>query len=139
MRKGLIVAVVACVVMGGTALAHGPSGSYEGSKDHDVRNNNVHCAKGQSATQAGTKVYWGYNGVEVCKDRNGVVPAGPQGRVYVAMTNGGYVAADGDRNNPEQARGYARIDRTGPHCSDGKDQDAAHSKTKGDPMSCDAD
>lgn len=115
---GLIIAT-----MWGTAVAHGPSGSYEGDRTHRTQNNQVRCAKGTAA--AGYKVYGGTNGAEVCKDSG----AGIQGRAIVSRS--GYAAADGDANNPSAARGYLRVDRSGPRCSAGRDQDSTHSRTRG--------
>jgi hypothetical protein len=116
MRKlAVIGAVVTLGLVGAPAFAHGPSGSNED-------NNQVSCRKG-TRTPAGV-VYVGTNGAEVCNDR-GVVPI--QGRVIVTTAQGGYVAADGDRNNPGQSAGWARVDRKGIRCGDDAGRrDATH-------------
>jgi hypothetical protein len=108
MRKlALSTAVLALVLAGAPALADGPSGS-------DETRNQVKCRKG-TKTPVGV-VYVGTNGVEVCNDGRAVLPV--QGRVIVARAQGGYVAADGDRSNPGQAKGWVRVDRKGPRCGD---------------------
>lgn len=131
MRKAFLVLLIALASVG-TAAAHGPSGSEEDEND-------VGCAKGVRVAQLGTTYYAGANGVEVCKDRHGSLkgtPVSMQGRFIVHFKKR-YVTADGERNNSEQARGYARIDRTGLHCSKGDDMDSTHSRTKGESDSCD--
>ena len=133
MRKGLAIATLTICLAGSTALAHGPSGSYEGSRDHRIRNNNVRCGKGTKVDRM--TIYAASNGVEFCND-GGRMPV--QGRAMVDVRRQ-YVAADGDRNNAGPLTGYARIDKSGVHCSDGRDQDAAHSRTAGKPTTCDAD
>lgn len=132
MRKAILVAVI-LTLSGSAAFAHGPSGSYEGSRDHRTKNNNVRCGKGTKVDRM--TIYAASNGAEFCND-GGAMPV--QGRAIVDLRKQ-YVAADGDRNNAGPLTGYARVDRSGPHCSDGRDQDAAHSRTGGQPTTCDAD
>lgn len=134
MHKILACGALVVSLAGGTSLAHGPSGSYEGDSRHRVRNNNVRCSQGITVPRTGAKIYATSRGVEFCNDR-GAIPV--QGR-FIVDRHRQYVAADGDRNNRAPLTGYARVDRTGPHCSRGSDQDSAHSRTAGNPRSCDA-
>lgn len=133
MRKIVAIAALTVAVAGPAAVAHGPSGSYEGDRYHRYQNNNVRCGSGRSVSALRTKAYASSSrGAEVCKD-GGAVPV--QGR-FIVDRRKQYVGADGDRNNAGPARGYARVDRSGPHCSQGRDQDSAHSRTAGKPTTC---
>jgi hypothetical protein len=92
------------------AHADGPSGSKES-------NNAVKCGDGTD-TPVG-RLYGGANGVELCSDDN----ASPDGRIIVSF-DGQYAAADGDKDNPQQAQGWARLDSSGPTCSTPQKQDS---------------
>lgn len=131
MRKMLITATIASVlVASGASVAKGPSGSSEG---RTRGSNSLRCAKGTDVQ--GLTLFSAERGAEVCND-GGTIPV--HGRVIVDVSKQ-YVAADGDKSNPGPAAGYARVDSSGPHCSDGRDQDATRSRTGGDPSTCDAD
>lgn len=119
-RIAFLVATVALVLAVAPALAHGPSGSYE--ENGTTWDNQVTCGGG-TRTPAGV-IYAGSNGAEVCND-GGVVPV--QGRLIATTDQGGYVAADGDANNPGQAAGWFRIDGSGVRCGDDAGRrDATH-------------
>src|SRR4051812_12183065 len=109
--------------LAGPALAHGPSGSHEEDPvttctdpndpntctTQDQADNDVTCGDGEAvATPAGTVVVYGLpNGapsssgaLEICSADSPVV----QGRVIAegdAATQSGYIAADGDKDNPQ--------------------------------------
>ena len=118
MRYKLFVAMlIAFVAAPGIASADGPSGSKE-------RANQVKCGEGTD-TPAG-KLYAGSNGIEVCSDDN----AAPDGRIIVDFS-AQYAAADGDKDNGEQANGFVRLDSGGPTCGTDRKSDA--SKGPGDP------
>jgi hypothetical protein len=107
MRRSIIVAGVMLVsALSGTALASGPSGSNEDGNDVKT------CGSATPIVLA--SYYAGTNGVETCNDGSGAFPL--QGRIIVATA--GYVAADGDKDNPAEAQGWTRVDGTGVHrCS----------------------
>jgi hypothetical protein len=101
------------VLAAGLAHATGPGGSSEGAPKTKTYNN-VRCGRGTNA--GGFVVHASSAGVEACNSGAAKVPV--QGRVMVANQQGGYVAADGDRDNRQNAylQGYVRIDRAGAHC-----------------------
>jgi hypothetical protein len=122
MRKLALVAILALAAAPSISGAHGPSGSHEEDGSPAVWDNQVSCGNGTD-TPAAT-LYAGTNGVEVCND-GAVVPV--QGRVIATTDDGGYVAADGDNNNPGQAAGWARVDSSGVRCGDDNGRrDATH-------------
>lgn len=140
MKRMVITMTIAALAATGVAGAHGGRGSYEGDPKHRTgkryakSQNNVRCAGGMRVAPAGASLYADPlvgPGAEFCKDAG---PAPLQGRVIVARA--GWAAIDGERDNVGPARGYARVDRRGPHCSQGKDQDATHSRTAGKPTTC---
>lgn len=108
--KLLAAFVVVFALQPAVAWADGPAGSKE-------KNNSVKCGEG-SDTPAG-RLYGGANGVESCSDDNG----SPDGRIIVSF-DGQYASADGDKDNPEQARGFLRLDSSGPTCSTPQKQDS---------------
>lgn len=125
MRKTILaVAIALAMAPAGVAWAHGPSGSFEESGT--TYTNNVTCNRSSGPSGSGANVYVsqlstgayaGANGAETCKDGNGVAGLSTiQGRIIVSTT--GYVSADGDRDNPEQLRGWLRLDSSGPRCGD---------------------
>jgi hypothetical protein len=125
MRK--LILIIGVLAMAATpVLADGPSGSHEEDTvdGTTVYDNNVSCGGGE-ATPAGT-IYAGDNGVEVCNDGSGALPL--QGRIIATSDDGGYIAADGDRDNsPEQAQGWVRLDSGGVRCGDSAgNNDATH-------------
>lgn len=109
------------LAIGGSAFAHPPGGSEDGG-------NNVSC-HGTSVPGTGLDVDAHGHGVGVCND-GGPVPI--QGRVIVNAA-AGYVAADGDSDNPAPLDGFVRVGATGSGCGDGN-QD---SHQGGDPSNCD--
>jgi hypothetical protein len=119
-----LAALVGSLVIAVTpAIAHGPSGSHEEDGSPPAWDNQVSCGSG-TATPAGPVLYAGSNGVEVCND-SGPVPV--QGRVIATTDQGGYVAADGDGNNPAQSAGWVRVDSSGVRCGDDAGRrDATH-------------
>lgn len=145
MRKlfTLFIAVTAALglALGGVAFADGPSGSTEHHEDeegNDVFTNDVECDGGE-ATPVG-HVYAADNGVEVCNDGQGGEVTPVQGRIIVTNEDGGYIAADGDKDNvfagDDTFTGYIRIDGDGIHCSGPDDTSAPHSGTPGDGSTC---
>lgn len=142
MNKAVFAGLTAlALAAAGPALAHGPSGSHEedpvqrciddatgqevprnadgtcpdGSTDTTfiVYDNQVACGSGTDV--AGVSVYAGPNGVEACND-DADLPA--QGRIIATTDDGGYVAADGDADNPTEAQGWIRVDQSGVRCGD---------------------
>lgn len=119
MRR-FVLTVGVLVLAVAPAFAHGPSGSNEGDGSGS---NNVTCGSGTS-TPAGV-VYAGSNGAEVCNDGGGAVPL--QGRIIATSDQGGYIAADGDKDNAAQAQGWIRVDGSGVRCGDDAGpRDATH-------------
>jgi hypothetical protein len=133
MRRLRLVGVLtgALLLVAGTALADTQSGSTEHHEECTtdpetneetcitVFDNDVSCGTGQDVgTPAGTATVSGLpdggapsssGELEVCSDDSSVV----QGRVIAsgsATDRSGYVAADGDQDNPEQGTGWARVD-----------------------------
>lgn len=144
MRKFRLIALAFVALLtlgvGGSALAHGPSGSTESPDNHDTFDNDVRCDDGE-ATPAG-HVYVAENGIEVCNDGDEDVSV-VQGRVIVAEDGegGGYIAADGDKDNvfegDDTLTGYARINSDGTvQCSGEGDTSAPHAGTPGDGSTC---
>lgn len=122
MRK-ILLAVGVIILAAAPAVAHGPSGSHEEDGSPPVWDNQVTCGSG-TATPVGV-VYAQSNGVEVCNDGTGAVPL--QGRIIVTNEQGGYVAADGDADNPGQGQGWIRVDGGGVRCGDDAGpRDATH-------------
>lgn len=103
------VALVAAFVLGlaGSALANPPGGTEDTS-------NNVSC-HGTRLGPTRLHVDAHNHGVGVCNDDNG----GPllDGRIIVHPGDG-YVAADGDRSNPEPLNGFIRVG-SGAGCGNG--------------------
>ena len=142
--KKFMALFAATMVLAGPVAAHDFTGSEErkNSKGQTVYTNDVRCAKGSTADAQGVRVYHQQKGttaggIGVCNDGTGAlgsrVPI--QGRaVAQGSTSGGTVYIDGDKNNqPEQAKGWARIDgKFGPsaptvRCGDEKGRrDATH-------------
>jgi len=109
MRKLIIAATTAALLsVAGPAFA-GPGGTSEDSA------NNLSCGVGTVAPPPGTNVQVNTEGgpeggaAVICNDG---APAPIQGRVIASgsTSGGGYIAVDGDKDNPEQARGWARVD-----------------------------
>jgi hypothetical protein len=90
-----------------------------GDAADDPEENQAVCADGQDVN--GIKVYADSGGAEACSDAS---ETGPEGRIIVSSDQGGYVAADGDADNPEPANGYARLDSDGLHCGDESNEDS---------------
>ncbi|HEX9713894.1 MAG TPA: hypothetical protein VGB52_15235 [Actinomycetota bacterium] len=148
MRKAIVaLCALGAAFLTAPAIADGPSGSQEerqaciddasgaevprqsdgacpdGSTDTTVWENNVTCGDGQDAGVG--RIYAGANGVEVCNDGSGALPL--HGRIIVTSDDGGYVAADGDRDNAPEAQGWARVDGSGLRCgADDGSLDATH-------------
>lgn len=145
MRKFRLIALAFVALltlgMGGSALADGPSGSsehHENEEGDTVFTNDVQCDGGE-ATPVGN-VYVGDNGVEVCNEGDEEVSV-VQGRVIVTSDDGGYIAADGDKDNvfegDDTLTGYARINSDGTvQCSGEGDTSAPHAGTPGDGSTC---
>ncbi|MGQ0431099.1 MAG: hypothetical protein ACT452_01680 [Microthrixaceae bacterium] len=119
MRKIFVAAMTAgLLAVAAPALAAPPD-----TIDSET-NNEVSCGTGAGGTlvpgssiQVNTAGDAGGGGAVVCADGApaGPVPAPIQGRVILSGTqNGagssGYIAADGDRSNPAEAEGWARVD-----------------------------
>lgn len=111
MRKArlMIFALMAsfALAIGGSAGAGSPSGSSDSST------NQTSCGDGVAVDNPAFDgnllvVYAGANGVETCSDDG--VPL--DGRVIVSFEDE-YVAADGDRDNPGDLQGWARVDSDG--------------------------
>lgn len=118
---GLVSALT--LVVGGTALADGPSGSTE-------EGNEVDCNEDSSTDVGGVfYVYAAENGVETCGDDTSSLPL--DGRVIVTSDQGGYIAADGDASNSAPLDGYVRVDASGVHCGDENNQDSTASDQSG--------
>lgn len=135
MRKiALAGGLVAALLLATPAFAHGPSGSSEEVKKdgRTTYTNNTKCKKG---TRLPTGViYVAQNGAEVCNDR-GVLPV--QGRFIVTTAQGGYIAADGDKDNEGPLSGWFRLDRSGPRCGDSKGNlDSTHPTSKDTSADC---
>jgi hypothetical protein len=132
MKRTLLFAV-AVVLSASPAFATGPSGSTEGGPGSSSYNN-VSCGSGTSV--AGVVLYAGANGAEVCNDGKSPVPV--QGRVIASTDQGGYIAADGDKDNTQNAylQGYLRIDRNGPHCGKPGNVEDATSTTQPSTNTC---
>jgi hypothetical protein len=123
MRKiAFLATIIVLLLTVGPALADGPSGSHEEDGSPPAWDNQVTCGSG-TRTPAGV-IYAGSNGAEVCND-GGVVPL--QGRLIVTTDQGGYIAADGDGDNPAQGAGWVRVDGGGVRCGDDTgNRDATH-------------
>jgi hypothetical protein len=122
MRKLALVASLLFLLSAAPAFADGPSGSREENADGTF-DNQVTCGSG-TATPVGGVVYAGANGAEVCND-GGTIPI--HGRIIVTTDQGGYVAVDGDGDNPGQAAGWVRADGSGVRCGDDAGRrDATH-------------
>ena len=148
MRKLTLTAGLALALgLGGSALADGPGGSHEEDLVCDEFgncttqwDNQVTC--GTNNDVGGTDVYAAENGVEVCSD-SADLPI--QGRIIATTDDGGYVAADGDGDNPEEAQGWARLDGSGARCGDiatdddtpAGNADATHPTTEDTQEDCD--
>jgi hypothetical protein len=133
-RIALASGLMAALLLASPAFAHGPSGSSEEvkTKKGTMYTNNVKCKGGVRTPTA--VVYAGANGVEVCTDR-GPIPL--QGRVILTTAQGGYFAADGDKDNEGPLSGWFRLDRSGPRCGDAKGNlDATHPTSKDTSADC---
>lgn len=111
-KKFAAIALAGSFLLAAPAFADGPSGSKES-------NNNVTCNRTSGGGASGGNVYangisvgGGAGGVESCSDTGAV-----QGRVIVSSS--GSVAADGDKDNAEQAQGWAKLSSAGPTCGTG--------------------
>ena len=112
MRKIIVAAATAgLLAVAGPAFA-GP----QGTADSENSSNNVSCGAGSPGSVAGTNVAVNTAGgpeggaVVICNDG---APAPIEGRVIASgsTTGGGWVAADGDKDNPgTEADGWARVD-----------------------------
>jgi hypothetical protein len=111
--------ILALAAQSAVAWADGPSGSKEDKK------NQVKCGEGND-TPTG-RVFVGPTGIESCSDDN----TAPDGRIILSG-DGQYASADGDADNPEEARGWARLDSSGLTCSTPKESDS----TKGPGGDC---
>lgn len=132
MRKLLIALSVIGLLGGlaGPALGHSANGSHEEDTvdDETVFDNQVTCAEpdadGGDVPDVVTPIGGLYTtgspedasgGVEVCADDDTESPV-LQGRILVegSADGGGFVAADGDADNPEEnSQGWARVDVSG--------------------------
>ncbi len=112
MRYKFVLALVLTAVMvpASAFAAKGPGGSSEDKKGQ------IKCGKGTLALPVGT-IYAGTNGVEICNGDN----SPPDGRIIITP---GFIAVDGDPNNPAQGSGFLRIDSGGPTCGDAKHHDS---------------
>jgi len=114
MRKLLIAATVVATLAALPVLADGPSGSTEKNSSGGYTNN-VKCGTGAGNTDTPVAtVYAGTNGVEICNDGDGALPV--QGRIIATTDQGGYIGADGDKDNMAPADGWARLDSNGLRC-----------------------
>jgi len=105
-----------------------------GDAADDPGENQVDCNEATSTDVGGLAyVYAGANGVETCADA-GQLPV--DGRIFVTSDDGGYVAADGDADNPAPANGYARLDPGGVHCGDETNQDSTADQSTNTPEDC---
>jgi len=93
-----------------------------GDAADDPGENQVNCNESTSEDVAGTQVYGGSNGVEVCNE--GGTAGAVEGRAIATTDDGGYLTIDGDNTNPAPANGYARFDQDGAHCGDLSNQDS---------------
>jgi hypothetical protein len=131
MRMLALTGAVVFLFASAPAFAHGPSGSREENAD-GTYDNQVQCGKG-TRTPAGV-IYAGTNGVEACNDRG---PLPVQGRTIVTTNSGGYVAVDGDGNNPGITKGWIRVDRSGVRCGDDRGRrDATHPDSRDTRADC---
>lgn len=131
MRKILVAAMTAGLLAVAAPAFAGPGGTSETS-------NNVDC-NSSAATQRqqvpGSGIFISADGNQaapqnggslvVCNESatNNGAPAPIQGRIIASGgTGGGYIAADGDANNPPEAQGWARLNissnpsAAGPRC-----------------------
>lgn len=148
MRKLMIGALTALLVFAVAAparAADGPAGTSEGTFDPETEtwteDNQVECGEADAddvdlgngimvKTEGDQAAPQNGGAIVVCNEGGNDLPV--QGRVIAAgdSTGAGYIAADGDADNPnEQSQGYARID-VGP---------AGVSVVCGDPLTGDTD
>jgi hypothetical protein len=106
----LATAMILALVPAAAFAGKGPGGSSEDKKGQ------LKCGKGTLALPVGT-LYAGTNGIEICNADN----TPPDGRIIITT---GYIAVDGDPNNPAQGSGFLRIDSSGPSCGDAKHTDS---------------
>ena len=110
MRKIIVAAATAgLLAVAGPAFA-GP----HGTSDSENSSNNVSCGGNATAgpvenIQVNTAGGPEGGAVVICNDSD---TAPIQGRVIASgsTTGGGWVAADGDKDNPDQGKGWARVD-----------------------------
>lgn len=111
MRKILLGLLIAAMVAGTPAMADSPSGSSESKTNKVTCNGTSGPAEGGANVYAGGNgVYVGSKGIEVCSDDDDSI----DGRIILSPD--GYVAADGDDSNPDQAKSWARLDENGLTC-----------------------
>ena len=79
--------------------------------------NQVDCNEDASEDVAGAQLYVAENGAELCNEGGFAAPI-IEGRAIATTDDGGYLAIDGDGNNPAPGDGYARLDQSGVHCGD---------------------
>lgn len=118
MRKLLIAAVAAGLLAVVAPAFADVAGTGEGT-DNNVNCDNSATAQRQNVPQTG--IWVAANGSQtapqnggalvLCNEGGGPAPSPIQGRIIASgNTSGGYVAADGDRDNAAQAQGWARAD-----------------------------
>ncbi len=123
MRKTLAAGFVAgLMAIAAPALAATPPS--EGTTNN-TPNNNVSCnGNVVYGLPDGSSTPSSSGTLMICNDGTTAPPPAIQGRIILSgsATSGGYIAADGDRDNPGQAAGYARLSAgTGGvaiHCGD---------------------
>lgn len=134
MRKliiaGLAAGFMTLAIAPAFASPNGPGGTSEGHADPAdpavwVDDNNVNCGTTGTALPDGSVVATdgttgGTGGALILCNDSGPI----QGRIILAgdATKGGYVAADGDKDNPSGGTGWSKVtigaDNPGPSCGD---------------------
>jgi hypothetical protein len=100
----------------------------------DPGGNQVQCGDGTAVGPAGEVYADPSRGAEVCADDGSSLPI--DGRIVVDAEEG-YVAIDGDNDNPGASNGYARVDSDGVHCGDDtSNQDSGADQSGNDESDC---